>query len=160
MSVTVGADQLSSQAIHTYSNHSFNFTQQRSVNAQHTAIMLSSLTAFLPSALQLHQEPKELPPSPVPEEPVVQEEVTDAQPQVDSMPGAKKKGKKEKIANEVRRAMFHISCPEIVHSRIFDARHSFSFDHHQKCQIIPSISRCSLSHLHRVAIGWYQTLSQ
>lgn len=78
--------------------------------------MLSSLTAFLPSALQLHQEHKdsELLPSPVPQEPVlVVQEETDAQPQVDSIPSAKKKIKKEKIANEVRSAMFHTLFGEL-----------------------------------------------
>lgn len=95
-----GADQLGSQAtlLLAFSFHAAN-------NLQPTAIMLSSLSQFLPAALQLHQEPKELPPSPVPEVPVAPEE-TDAQTQVDNIPGAKKKVKKEKIGNEVYCSIF------------------------------------------------------
>jgi hypothetical protein len=60
--------------------------------------MLSSLSSFLPTALQGNQEPKEIQPSPTEN---LQHEEVDAQKPSDNMGSVKKKGKKDKSANEV-----------------------------------------------------------
>jgi hypothetical protein len=61
--------------------------------------MLSNLTlsSFLPSALQGNQEPKEVLPTPTPQ----QSTEVDAQKQTENMGSIRKKGKKDKAANEV-----------------------------------------------------------
>jgi len=60
--------------------------------------MLSSLSSFLPTALQGNQEPKEVPPLPATTN---QREEVDAQKPSDNMGSVKKKVKKDKSANEV-----------------------------------------------------------
>jgi len=59
--------------------------------------MLSSLSSFLPTALQGNQEPKEVPPLPATTN---QREEVDAQKPSDNMGSVKKKVKKDKSANE------------------------------------------------------------
>jgi hypothetical protein len=62
--------------------------------------MFSNLSSFLPTALQGNQEPKEVQPSSTREDNNKHEEL-DAQNKADDMVSAKKKGKKDKVANEV-----------------------------------------------------------
>ena len=88
-----------------------------------------SLSSFLPAALQGNQEPKEVQPSPAAEK---QEDELDAQKQSDNMGSVKKKGKKDKTANEVCYTKA-VLCRTYVYNG--GARHLYSFGLLQRNQI-------------------------